>query len=109
MGQRRGGAAGGRPDGQGRPGPAGGADRPREGGDANSEPAGGDADGFIERLLSFDENEDGKLSKEELPERMQGMIERIDANKDGVIDKGELEQMGQQFGQSRGRPGGDRP
>ena len=111
MGQRRGGAAGGRPDGQGRPGPAGGSDRPREGGDANSEPPGGrDADGFIERLLSFDENEDGKLSKEELPERMQGMIEGIDANKDGVIDKGEMEQMGQQFGQSRGgRPGGDRP
>lgn len=78
---------------------------------------GGDAAGFVERIMSFDANKDGKLSKKELPERMQRIIERNDANKDGVLDKAELEKVAAQFGQARegagegrGRgPGGSGP
>jgi hypothetical protein len=62
-----------------------------------------------------DKNKDGKVSKEELPERMQGIVDRADANKDGAMDKKELRQMAERFGQSgrpargRGEGEGDRP
>ena len=54
-----------------------------------------------------DKNKDGKLTKEELPERMQAMFDRIDTNKDKEIDKAELTKMAEQFN-SRGRGGRDR-
>ncbi|MBT4692629.1 MAG: hypothetical protein HOB73_04730, partial [Planctomycetaceae bacterium] len=52
-------------------------------------PQGGPAD-FIERIKGFDQNNDGKITKDEMPERMQAMIERLDTNKDGAIDNKEL-------------------
>jgi Ca2+-binding EF-hand superfamily protein len=45
---------------------------------------------MVARLMSFDANKDGKLTKDEVPERMQGIFERADANKDGVLTKEEL-------------------
>src|SRR5437868_5809483 len=36
-------------------------------------------------LMSFDKNKDGRLSKDELPERMQGMFDSGDTNKDGFL------------------------
>src|SRR5262249_8203431 len=45
------------------------------------------ADQVVERIMSFDKNKDGKITKDELPERMQFLIERGDANKDGALDK----------------------
>ena len=47
---------------------------------------------MVARLMSFDANKDGKLTKEEVPERMQGIFERADANKDGRITAGELQE-----------------
>jgi collagen type III alpha len=89
----------GRPDGRG---PGGGA-APRDG----ERPANNDE--VLSRVLSFDKNEDGKLTKDELPERMQGMIERGDSNGDGALDKEELAKIAASFqGQGR-RPDGDRP
>lgn len=41
-------------------------------------------------LDRFDANEDGKLSKDEVPERMQQMFDEWDKNKDGALDKKEL-------------------
>ncbi|WP_339731419.1 hypothetical protein [uncultured Gimesia sp.] len=74
--------------------------------------SGGD---FVERMLNNDKNKDGKLTKEELPERMQPMFDRIDTNKDKEIDKAELTKMSEQFnsrnrsrGGDRGNRGGDR-
>ena len=55
------------------------------------------------RLMGFDENKDGKLSKEELPERMQPLMIRIDRDKDGFLSKEELEALGGSGGR---RPGG---
>ena len=56
--------------------------------------------------MNFDENKDGKLSKQELPERMHAIFARQDQNKDDVLDKAELDRMAAQFGQSR--EGGER-
>jgi hypothetical protein len=63
-------------------------------------------------LGRYDENKDGKLTGDEIPERMRDRVEQIDTNKDEAIDKAELEAMARQFGgdrggeASRGREGG---
>ena len=44
----------------------------------------------IERVMSFDANKDLQLSRDELPERMQGLIARGDRNADGILDFEEL-------------------
>ena len=48
---------------------------------------------IVNNLMEFDNNKDGKLSKQELPERMQGIFARGDANKDGILTKEELQKM----------------
>jgi len=52
-----------------------------------------------------DANGDGKLSGDEIPERMRQGMARIDTNGDGAIEKSEIEQMMRSFGGSN-RPGG---
>ena len=43
-----------------------------------------------ERLLSFDADKDLRLSRDELPERMQGLIARGDKNANGALDFDEI-------------------
>lgn len=45
---------------------------------------------MVERLIAMDADKDGKLSKEELPERLQSMLTRADKNEDGFLDKTEI-------------------
>ena len=55
--------------------------------------------------MAFDKNKDGKIAKDELPERMQDLIARGDTNKDGVLDKDEIKALAvklQQEGLPRG-------
>ena len=68
-------------------------------------PQGGPAE-FIERIKGFDQNNDGKITKDEMPERMQAMIERLDTNKDGAIDNKELDAMKDRIAQGGQRPQG---
>jgi Ca2+-binding EF-hand superfamily protein len=59
-------------------------------------PGGGPApstEEVVNRYLSLDANKDGKLSKDEIPERMQGLLTRADADGDGIVTKDELTRM----------------
>ena len=47
-------------------------------------------DDTVKSLMVFDKNGDGKLQKEEVPERMQGVFERGDADHDGVLTLSEI-------------------
>jgi hypothetical protein len=44
----------------------------------------------IERLVSFDGDADRRISRDELPERMQGLVARGDRNADAALDAEEL-------------------
>ena len=70
----------------------------------------GGAGGFLSRIMSNDADGDGKISKEEAPERVQQRFDSIDANGDGYLEESELQQMMQGFGNRQGRgpgnPGG---
>jgi EF hand len=50
-------------------------------------------DDVVERLMAFDQNRDGKVTRDELPERMQFLIELGDTNKDGALDRDEIKQL----------------
>jgi hypothetical protein len=57
--------------------------------------------------MQFDKNGDKKVTREEAPEQMQGMFDRVDTNGDGSIDEAEIAEMRQRRpGGGRGGPGG---
>ena len=71
----------------------------------------GGAEQMVARLLEMDKDKDGKLSKDEIPERLQSMMARGDKNEDGFLDKTEImasarERSGGQGGQFGGFGGG---
>jgi len=66
----------------------------------------GGAGGMMDRIMSQDKNQDGKLSKDEVDERMLPMFDRLDGNSDGSIDKSEIEAAAARMGGSRGGRGG---
>lgn len=47
----------------------------------------------VGRILSFDKNKDGKIGKDELPERMQDLVVKGDVNSDGALDEGEITKL----------------
>jgi Ca2+-binding EF-hand superfamily protein len=57
----------------------------------------------------LDVDGDGKLTGNEIPERMRQGMTRLDANGDGSIERKELEEMMSRMGGQGRRPGGDRP
>jgi collagen type III alpha len=63
----------------------------------------GERGGLMERFASMDKNADGKLSKDEMPERMQAMFDRLDANSDGAVDKEELGALAERLRGARPR------
>jgi hypothetical protein len=50
-------------------------------------------DDIVERIMAFDKNKDGKVTKDELPERMQHLIALGDTNKDGALDRDEIKKL----------------
>ncbi len=62
----------------------------------------------MERIMGYDKNDDGKVSKSEMPERMQAMFGRVDANSDDFLDKEELEKMASRMESRGGGAGGGR-
>ncbi len=71
----------------------------------------GGGEAMLERMMAMDADQDGKLSKSELPERLQPMLERSDRNKDGALDREEVMAMARErMGQGQPGPGqGPRP
>ena len=66
-------------------------------------------DDLVERLMGFDKNGDGKITKDELPERMHVLIEEGDRNGDGALDREELRRLAERrAGPPRG-PGNPPP
>jgi Ca2+-binding EF-hand superfamily protein len=53
-------------------------------------PVGADISQRLKRLLAMSKRSDGKLTKEDLPERLRDRFDKIDANHDGLIDEQEL-------------------
>ena len=52
------------------------------------------ADGFVAKLMKFDKNDDGKLTKNEITdERLLPLFERADADHDGVVTADELKAL----------------
>jgi hypothetical protein len=47
-------------------------------------------DDIVARVLSFDKDKKGKVTKNDLPERMQFLVELGDTNKDGALDPEEI-------------------
>ncbi len=84
----------------------------RQGGGGPSSKGGAEGD-FVSRLFQNDKNNDGKITKAELPDSMQSIFERADTNKDGAIDRKEAEVLAERMksrtgGQGQG-PDGKRP
>src|SRR5262245_6929944 len=50
-------------------------------------------DEIVERIMAFDKNKDGKVTKDELPERMHHLIALGDTNKDGALDREEIRKL----------------
>ena len=44
----------------------------------------------VDRILSFDVNGDERIAREELPERMEGLVSRGDRNQDGFLTPDEV-------------------
>lgn len=78
---------------------------------ADRPPMAFDAAAMLQRL---DANSDGKLARDELPERIRPAFERIDANGDGSVDQEEFNRFAQSMrerlpGAQPGAPGAGRP
>ena len=58
------------------------------------------------QLRNMDENGDGKITRDEMPEQMQQRFDRMDANGDGAIDEAEIEAMSNRFRGGQGQPRG---
>jgi cytochrome c peroxidase len=53
----------------------------------------GGGGGVIERLMAFDGDADDRISRNELPERMQGLVARGDRNADAALDSNEIRDL----------------
>ena len=61
---------------------------------------------LLTRLMGLDKNGDGVLTKDEVPERMQAMFDRGDANHDGKLTPDEIRAMSATQADPQGRPVG---
>jgi hypothetical protein len=88
-----------RPD-DGDQGPPAGDDEPPQARDREGR-LGGPTGAFLARVMSFDEDDDGKLTRDELPDRMHRLLERADTNGDDALDRDELESLAERVQKRR--------
>jgi Spy/CpxP family protein refolding chaperone len=76
----------------------------REGRGPREDAAESGANGFVTRMMTFDANQDGKLSKDEVTDnRLSALFERADTNQDGTVTKEELVALYNKEGSASGR------
>jgi hypothetical protein len=63
--------------------------------------------GFAAALMKNDQNNDGRLSAEELPEDQRRLLTSGDKNADGLLDKDELQRMSEEFRERRASSAAD--
>ena len=80
-----------------------GAGRPGFGGGRFGGPGGRGPGAMVDRMMTWDANEDGIITRDEAPERMWDRFDSIDANGDGMLETDELENM---LPPGRGAPDG---
>jgi len=68
-------------------------DRKQEPPPGRVRPAPLSVDDIVERIMAFDKNKDGKVTKDELPERMHHLIALGDTDKDGALDREEIKKL----------------
>jgi len=73
----------------------GGGEGRRGGGDEPGETAAPSAADMVKALMAFDKNGDGNLTRDEVPERMQGLFDRADADKNGILSAEEIAKVAQ--------------
>src|SRR5437879_833013 len=70
------------------------------------------ADDLVARMMAFDKNKDGKLTRDEITDRrLLRLFDRADTNKDGVVTREELKALAEKMAADeptggRGGPGG---
>jgi hypothetical protein len=101
------------PGGQGKGKGKGKGDKIGKGGDKGGAPQTGTVNELVDRMMAFDKDGDGKLTKDEVTdERLHRLFDQADANKDGVVTRDELSALATQLqaqagqGGGRGGPGG---
>src|SRR5262249_38714655 len=79
--------------------------------DATAKTKNAGADGFVSRMMQFDKNKDGELTKDEFTDaRLKRLFDRADADHDGVVTKKELIALAaSEPAAGRGGPGGFGP
>ena len=50
-------------------------------------------DDLVTRVLAFDKSGEGRVTKDDLPERMQSLVDQGDLNHDSVLDRDELKNL----------------
>ena len=62
------------------------------------------ADALVSRMMAFDKNKDGKLTRDEITDtRLERMFDRADANHDGVVTREEFVTWAAKAGRGRCR------
>jgi hypothetical protein len=56
-------------------------------------PRGVAVEDLVERVMSYDKDGDGKVTRDELPARMHNLIDQGDRNGDGALDRDEAERL----------------
>jgi Spy/CpxP family protein refolding chaperone len=69
------------------------------GGPGGRGPRGVPTDDLVRHVMAFDKDGDGKVTREELPERMHRLIELGDKNNDGALDREELTKLAEKLQQ----------
>ena len=64
-------------------------------------------DSIVNRMMAFDKNKDGKLTREEITDpRLLRLFDRADANKDGVVTREELVALATEMAAEQDQGGG---